>query len=172
MRILVTDKTTTLASLQSQVVNAKLNTDQSAAAIATLQTLNPHVDLAKLAPGTVLFVPDAPDFQQTGTDSTFDDVLGDFQKMVKSALDSATSRANAASDAINAESADVTKTLKSAAFKKVLTSNPDLQAAVDSANADIKDDKAASDAAQATLTAASKSALAALTAFNKSVNAT
>jgi hypothetical protein len=171
MRILVTDKSTTVSALRDQVLNKKLDTGQADSAMATLQKLNPHVDLAKLTPGTVLFVPDAPDFQPTATASTFDDVLQDFQRLVKSALDTANARAKAADDAVSDETADVTRTFKSAAFKRVLAQDADLQNAVDDANAALKSEKQERDQAQATLANASKGAIAALRDLTQTLRA-
>jgi hypothetical protein len=162
VRVLVTDKKTNISTLRDQVLSQRLNPGQAEAAMVSLQTLNPHVDLANVAPGTVLFVPDTPDFQPTGSDSVFDDVLQDFERLVKSSLDAATSRAKAASESTAADSAEVAKTFKSAAFKRVLAQDAELQSAVDDANAALKDEKQARDQAAATLAEATKGAVAAL----------
>lgn len=169
MRILVTDKKTSVAGLRDQLLSTRLSAGQADAAFTSLQKVNPHVDLTNLAPGTVLFVPDTPDFQEAGSDAVSGDVVADFEHLVKTALDAAVSRGKAAGDARAAESADVTRTFKSAAFKRVLASNTELQSDVEAANAALKSEKEAREAAEATVAAASKGALAALRALSQNL---
>lgn len=171
MRILVTDKKTTVGTLKDQLVSTKLNAVQAEAALTSLQTLNPHVDFTKLAPGTVLFVPDTPDFEETGSDPVSGDVFADFEHLVKTALDAALSRGKAASDARAAESAEVTRTFKTAAFKRILATDADLQTAVEAANAAMKSEKEDRDQADATVAAASKGAIAAVHALSQTLRA-
>jgi len=169
MRILVTDKKTNVAALRDQLLSSRLSAGQADAALTSLQTVNPHVDLTNLSPGTVLFVPDTPDFQETGSDSVSGDAFADFEHLVKTSLDAAVSRGKAASEVRAAESADVTRTFKSAAFKRVLAKDTELQTAVEAANAALKSEKEERDQAEATVAAASKGAIAALHALSQNL---
>ena len=48
---------------QDLLLVSGLSANRSGSALESLRRLNPHVDLARLKPGMVLLVPDAPDFR-------------------------------------------------------------------------------------------------------------
>jgi hypothetical protein len=171
MRILVTDRNTDARTLRDRLLSGKLSVAQADAALASLQMVNPHVDLTDLRPGTVVFVPDTPDFKQAGSDAVFGDALQEFEQMVKTALDTAASRSKAAGDLRTAEGAEVSKVLKSAALKRVLGKDAELLRAVEVAIEAVKRDKDERGLAEETLTNASQAALETLRSLRESLQA-
>jgi hypothetical protein len=162
MRLLVIKEETDSNVLSARLLRASLSAAQSEAALERLQELNPHVDLAKLQPGTMLFVPDAPAFKVSETEGVLNGVLEAFERLVKGGLDDAAAKSRAGVEERLAESAEVAKTLKSAAFKRLFQDDPALEAEAKAATAEIKKEKEEAEAAQQALADAAKEALAAL----------
>src|SRR5687767_876938 len=113
MRTLVVKKTSDLQALSSELLASGLAAAKSRAAIESLQALNPHVDLNKLAPGAVLLVPDAPGFKRSASKSVGGETLDDFEKIVKSALDASAVRLKQGQTRRDAERAELVAALKS-----------------------------------------------------------
>ena len=162
MRMLVIDKGTTARTLRETLLSSRLSADQANAAIEHLQATNPHVDLKALKPGTIVFVPDAPAFKRSASDSVVDTVLSDVERLVEGALDAARARARVAAEASALENAELGKTLRSAAFKRAIGQDAELQSAVDAAGEALKQENQETQEAEQTLTDASKAAIAAL----------
>jgi hypothetical protein len=171
MRILVTDQKTDARSLRDRLLSQKLSAGQVDAAIASLQMVNPHLDLTNVRPGTVVFVPDTRDFQPTGSDAVLGDALDGFEQLVKTALDDAVSRSKAASESRAAEIAEVGKVIKSAAFKRLLDKDTELQRSVEIATEAVRTERDERAQAEQALTAASQAALESLRALRGSLQA-
>ncbi len=167
MRMLVIKQDTDVAALSGRLLSARLNADQADAALASLQTLNPHVDLKNLRSGTVLVVPDAPSFKVSATDSFLGEVLDPLERVMKSALDDAAVKLKAGHDTRSAERAEVAKALRTTAFKRVVETDPELKQQVASAGEALKKEQAEAEQAEQAVAAAGKAALAALAALGK-----
>lgn len=141
MRMFVITDDTTADALSAQLLNANLSAAQAEAALESLQTLNPHADFNNLVAGTVLFVPDSPAFNAGVSNEIGADAIQVLDRIAKSGLDAAAARSKDATAATVAAGADITKTLKSAAFKRIVATDPDLAHEVDSAAAAIKQQK-------------------------------
>lgn len=162
MRMLVIEKGTTARTLRDTLLSSRLSAAQADAALEHLQATNPHVDLKALKPGTVVFVPDAPTFKQSASDPLVGDVLTDVEQLVEGALDAARARVRVATEASAIENAELGKTLRSAAFKRTVSEDAELQSAVDAANEALKQENHEMQEAEQTLADARKAALAAL----------
>ncbi|HEV2517991.1 MAG TPA: hypothetical protein VGV07_22255 [Devosia sp.] len=86
MRTMLISEKLDLKALGERVLNARLGPGKAEAAIDTLKRLNPHLDLDKLQPGTVVFVPDAPGFKPSASVSSEAEVFDDFRKLVTDGL--------------------------------------------------------------------------------------
>src|SRR4051812_37488086 len=115
MRTIVIKGDTTLQDLSKRLLDQRLGAQKAEAALAELKALNPHVDLEKLAPGTLLFVPNAPGFTSSSTDSPTAEPQDDFLKLLQGALRVAAADLEAGLVARAKERADVSTALRSTA---------------------------------------------------------
>lgn len=83
---------TTLQALGATLLDARFGGAQADAALERVKALNPHVDFQKIAPGTVLFVPDAPGLKAPAGTAPQSAPLDDFRALVSGALGDAASR--------------------------------------------------------------------------------
>ena len=149
MRTLVIKKNTDLAGVSSELLASGLSAGVARSALETLQALNPHVDLNKLATGAVLVVPDQPQYKAAASKSIGGGRLDDFEKLVESALDATSARLKQGEERRNAERAELATALKSAAVKRAVGADPQLAKAVEHAAQRAKqDDKDADKAMQ------------------------
>ena len=86
MRTFIVGEDTKFQSVSDKLLLANLSNVRSEAALKALRELNPHADLNKLAPGTVLFVPDMPGFKVTTTSSATEAPLAALQDLMAKAL--------------------------------------------------------------------------------------
>ena len=86
MRTFIVGEDTKFQSVSDKLLLANLSNVRSEAALKALRELNPHADLNKLAPGTVLFVPDTPGFKVTTTSSATEAPLAALQDLMAKAL--------------------------------------------------------------------------------------
>lgn len=145
MRMLVIKDDQTADALSARLLSANLSAAQAEAALESLQALNPHADFQHLDAGTVLFVPDAPAFNAGESEAIVDDAIQVLERIAKSGLDAALTRSKQAAAERVAAGADIAKTLKSAAFKRIVETDPDLGREVESATAAIKAQKDAAE---------------------------
>lgn len=160
MRMLVIKEETNAEALSARLLDGRLSATQGEAALASLQQLNPHADLENIQAGTVLFVPDAPAFNAAASEPIVSDALQVLERLATIGLGAAADRMKAAAAARTAEGAEVSKTLRSAAFRRVVEKDPELGREVESATAAIKEQKEAADRNVATVAEAVKGALA------------
>jgi LysM repeat protein len=131
MRTLILDKA-------SDVKQFLADRSRNGLSIETLQRLNPHVDLKKIAAGTVLFVPDAPDGAADGSQPVGGTAFSAFQSLVSTSLDTAGAGVRSGFAARAQERQDVVSAIKTAAAKRVIESNPEIKTALEAA---VKQDK-------------------------------
>jgi hypothetical protein len=158
---------TTLQALGATLLDARFGDAQADAALERVKALNPHVDFQKIAPGTVLFVPDAPGLKATAGTAPQSAPLDDFRALLSGALGDAASRLKEGNTARAAGRADLSAALKSAAFKRVTGEDSDIAKQVSEAQDAMASEERADKQAEENLATVSKAALAALTQLRK-----
>ena len=148
MRMIIIDRASDLKALETQLF---ANADGKEATLQQLQRLNPHVDLQRIEPGTVLLVPDRPGIAKDATTPVTAGAVDEFSKQVGDALDSAGARVRQGYQALAAQRQEVTAVLKTAAAKRLLESDPDLSRQLEAAAKVFKDDQQRAKDAEATL---------------------
>ena len=166
-RMFVVKDNANLEALRGTLLSARLSDAQATSALADLQALNPHVDFKKVAPGTVLLVPDAPSFKASSSDSVVADALGGLEQVVRSQL-AAAAKDQKSGAAVRAEQrSEVAAVQKAAAFRKVVDQDPELKEQLAQASRLAKDEEKEAAAAEDALESATKGALAELAALAK-----
>ena len=152
-RTFVISKTTTLKALTAQLSTDAAAGDNDAPAVtqATLQRLNPHIsDLARIPAGTVVFVPDTPNVR-AATSSVGGQGFQEFAEQARQASASTTQRVSASYSALAEQQKEVATALKSAAVRKQVEADADLQKLVADSDAVFKADQQNAKATQQTL---------------------
>ncbi len=104
-----------------------------------IKELNPHVqDLAQLKPGTVLLLPDGPDFEGGAGDSVAGEVFDGFAADASAGLKASSERLRAGMDRRETIRKDVAAVLRSAAIKRALEADPALRKQAEEADARFK----------------------------------
>ena len=112
-----------------------------------LKNLNPHVDFTNIVAGTVLLMPETPDFNDAASASLAGDAFDPLREQMLASVEVATSRVREGYAALLTEHKEVAVVLKSAALKRALESDPDLKPQIEAANQVLKrDQQAAKDA--------------------------
>jgi hypothetical protein len=164
--LVVGEDTSDIAGL---VLRSGLSSGRAATAIAALQTLNPHADLAKLSAGTVLLVPDAAGFKTSASVSVSGQAFAGFKQLVQNALSSAANDLKTSSAARAADRAEVTAVVESDAFKRLLDADAALKQQVAHAIKAFADEQQQAEQAEQAIADVSKSVLASLTQLGKLV---
>ena len=157
---------TTLQALGATLLDARFSGAQADAAMERVKALNPHVDFQRIAPGTVIFVPDAPGVKAT-VSAAQSGPMDDFRALLSGALSDAASRLKDGNAARAAGRADLSAALRSAAFKRVTGEDRDIAKQVSEAQEAMASEESADKQAEENLAEASKSALAALAQLRK-----
>lgn len=145
MRIIVTKPGQSLTALTSAA-----GTGRDTVSIERLTVLNPHLDLHRLEPGTVVLLPDAASDQgESVTGAVFDSLADD----VRRGLTSASERVRNGLAEAEASRKEVTSALKTAAFRKALDGNSELTAQVAQVDARFKADQSQAKQAMESLSA-------------------
>jgi hypothetical protein len=158
---------TTLQALGATLLDARFSGAQADAAMERVKALNPHVDFQRIAPGTVIFVPDAPGVKATVGTAAQSGPMDDFRALLSGALSDAASRLKDGNAARAAGRADLSAALRSAAFKRVTGEDRDIARQVSEAQEAMAGEESADKQAEENLAAASKSVLAALAQLRK-----
>jgi hypothetical protein len=133
-RLVVIKQEMNIATLTSSLLSAKVSDAQASTATDALKTLNPHLaDLKSIKPGTVVLVPDSPNFKDSASTPAAEGTLDDFSKLVKTGISDAADRMRAANAARAEERAEVVNVQKLAAVKKAAESDPQLKQQLDDA---------------------------------------
>jgi hypothetical protein len=170
MRTLVITKASSGQTVISRVLAGKTTAAQAQSALQQLQALNPHVDLSNVKAGTVILIPDAPNFNATEGDPVGSGTFADFQQLVRNGLTDATQRLRSGNAARAADRSDVNTLLKSAAFKRVLDADAALKQQFTDATKGFKDEQTEEDENEAAVTAAAKAVLAELAGVAKTLS--
>ena len=153
LRTHVVSQPTTLKALTAQLASGSggANPDPPAARLASLQRLNPHIaDLDRIPAGTVVLVEDGPDIR-VATSPVAGGGFSEFAAQVKQAAASAVQRVDAGYGALAEQQKEVAAALKSAAIRKQVDADADLQKLVADSDAAFKADQQSAKAAQETL---------------------
>lgn len=130
-----------------------------------LRELNPHVDFARIEAGTVLLVPEHPDFEGGQSSSIGGEAFDGIAKEAMAGLDAAAARMRAGLRRQEAERKETSSVLQSAAFKRLAEGDEALRKQAGEVEAQLKADaKRAAEAADtlAAMEKALKEELAAL----------
>lgn len=158
MRMLVIKQETDLQALSTRLLSARLSSGKAESAIESLRALNPHLDLQKLAAGTVLLVPDTPSFKASASSSVAADVFDGFEQLVRSGLDAAAAKLKAGNEARAAQHADVAAVLKTSTVKRVIESDAELKQQLEAETKTFKEDQQRAAEAEQMLQDATKGA--------------
>ena len=167
MRTLVIKQDTDIDALSSQLFKARLSAGQVKSALASLQAMNRHADFTKLRAGTVLIIPDSPNFKVSASESVQGGALDDFQHLARTALAQAAADVKASAAARAAERADVVAALKSAPLRRALESDAELKQQVEEAIKALKQDEQQMEEAEPLLAQVSKAAMSKLADLSK-----
>ena len=140
MRFFVIKQDTSLKSLAQKLSKADHG---NTGAVERLAALNPHIDAARIATGTVLLVPDSDEFRTDDSDSVGDS-FQDFSREVTAALGSVSGRVRQGLAERDERDKELGKVLKSAAIMKLTADDSALRKHVDETG-----DRIASDAKEA-----------------------
>ena len=167
LRTFTVEQDTNLKTLRSTLLDARFGGAQADTAAAQLRALNPHADLDKLKAGTVIFIPDLPQFKPSAAISTQATLVDDFSKLVSDALQSTREQIRLANAERASERRSVGAALKGAALKKIIGSDKDAAAQVEAAQKGMADEDKQDRQTEEAFAAMSKAALEALAQMSK-----
>lgn len=136
----------------------------------TLEKLNPHLDLSRLAPGAVLVLPDSvriPGPSAASPDTIASEAMKAFIGYAQQAFDAAAQRMKSGAERAAADEAALASAAKSKGVKSALDKDPELKALLDGALRQAKEDTQATAEAVKGLATLSKSALTELETLAK-----
>lgn len=167
MRMIVVRQPGDLQALAARLLKPGLS--REAASLDALRKLNPHVDFAKLDAGTVLLVPDHPDFDGGDASSIGGEAFESLAKDALAGLEAAAARMREGFERQDGQRKDVAGVLRSAAFKRLAEADESLRRQAGEVESRFKaESKRASDTA-ATLAAMQKALKAELDALARRV---
>lgn len=167
VRTFVVKDNTDLQGISGQLLDGRFSGSQADVALETLRRFNPHVDLARVAAGTVLLVPDSPGFKAAASSSLNGPVLEDFSLRIASGLDRATENLKAGLEARAAERDGVTAVIKSAIFRRLIAGDEELKQQADAAGGTLAREEEQDKQAAEDLDATARAAMAALAQLGK-----
>lgn len=133
----------------------------------TLRELNPHVDFARIEAGTVLLVPEHPDFEGGQSSSIGGEAFDGIAKEAMAGLDAAAARLRAGLRQQEAERKETSGVLQSAAFKRLAEGDEALRKQAGEVEAQLKADAKRTAEAADTLTAMEKALKEELAALSR-----
>jgi hypothetical protein len=172
MRTFIVGEDTNLRGVSEKLLHANLSHVRSEAALKALQELNPHADLNRLAPGTVLFVPDTPGFKVTTTSSATEGPLAALRELLDNALHLALEETATGDQTRLAEQEDIVKALDDGTVRKLMadrTVGAQIRDAVNAVRKGFEADRELAARAEQTITDVGKAAAAKLTELGKAL---
>lgn len=148
MRMIMTKDSISLETLSTMLLGGNAG---NAARLEELKKLNPHVDFKKIAPGSVLLVPDSPDFKSGEAKSVSGEAFSALQDQLTASVALAIGQAGQNHTTRLAEWRDVNAALKSPAVKRRIEADPELQPQLEEAAKLFKQDQEAAKAAESML---------------------
>jgi hypothetical protein len=138
MRFVILQQAGNWHSLGEQLLQPGLN---AATTLERLKALNPHLDLGKLAAGSLLLLPDTPNGKSDASASPGSTAFEGFAADVNDALSQAAGRARAGVASVAADRAGVAAFLKSTPAKRLIEGDPQLKKQVEDADLQFKLDQ-------------------------------
>jgi hypothetical protein len=129
MPVIIVGNEKNFTALRSRIFSGRVSTAAAQEVSAAIAAANPHVDLNKLEPGTVLTVPDLPSVKVSGDlslDDTTKQVLQGIAQAGSDALDDIVAAARSAERDAAAERKQLTATLSSTELGGAAGRNKDL----------------------------------------------
>ncbi len=128
MRLIVINQDHDLQTLSSKLFGTGSKSGDEAvvgkATFERIKLLNPHVDFQHIEIGTVLLLPDVPELNESDSQSIFGDAFTDFADHVASGLEIVAQRMKTGTEALTMDRMAVTDTLKTAAVRRQIESDP------------------------------------------------
>ena len=154
MRILITEKSMDLPALAASLAR---NARTANAALERVKALNPQIaDAQTLAAGTVLILPDAPELNPGAGEPAGVESLADLGSRLRAGLRDLSARARQVDEQRAADHAAVRDAVKSAAAKRLIEGDPQLQQQLAAAEAQFKADQKLAAGMGAKMAAAAK----------------
>ncbi len=138
MRFIFIQEETSLKTLGAKLFRA--GREDAPGAVERLKAANPHVDLSQLRAGTVLVVPDAPDFK-TDEDAVGATTFGDFAAEAVNAVKAGSARVQSGLVRDERAREQVDEVMDSSTVKALASKDEELQARIDAARARAKADE-------------------------------
>ncbi|WP_456621081.1 MULTISPECIES: hypothetical protein [unclassified Bradyrhizobium] len=170
MRTFIVGDETKLKTVSEKLLHANLSNVRSEAALKALQEANPHADLNKLAPGTILFVPDTPGFKVSTTSSAAEGPLAALHELLDKALRLALEETSAGNNARIAAQDLTIKAFDDGTVKKLLTDptvGSQIRETANTVRKSFEADRELAARAEKTITDVGKAATAKLTELGK-----
>jgi hypothetical protein len=167
MRTFTISTETDLEALRRSLIDRRISATRAEAAIARIRALNPHVDLDRARPGTVIFVPDGPEFTTRAGATPTGIAAGELQSLAAAALGAAAEALKTGLAERAGERRTAREALESAVFRRAIANDQDLQRRAEAAFAAIEEDEAAEGRAAEELDASARAALDALSELGK-----
>lgn len=156
MRTLIMKADTDLKSLGDTLLKSP---SAASATLERIKALNPHVaDFQRLAAGTVLILPDSADLKPGAGSAVGTQGFGDLTQVASSGLRALKARATNLFDTFASDHAAVKDSLKAAAAKRLVESDPLLVQRLKAADAQFKIDQKAAKEKKAQLDEMQKAA--------------
>ena len=139
MRILITEKAMDLPGLAASLAR---NAQTPGAALERVKALNPHIaDAQRLAKGTVLILPDAPELEPEVGEAIGGEALAELGDRLRDGLRDLDARARRVDEQRTADSDAVRDALKSTTAKRLIEGDPQLQKQLAAAQGNVKADQ-------------------------------
>ena len=167
MRTFVISRGTGIEALRTALIDRRISAARANAAIERLRALNPHVDLERAGPGTVILVPDGPEFASRATGSPVQGAADELRATVETALKVAAEELKAGLEIRAKERSEVKQALDNDAFRRAIANDRQLQQQAKDAARAMAEEEAADRKAPEQLDATSKASLAALNEMRK-----
>ncbi|WP_017460723.1 LysM peptidoglycan-binding domain-containing protein [Dyella ginsengisoli] len=135
MRLLIIQKHTSLAAVGKDLLKSR--TRSTALPLERLQAANPHLDPKNIRAGSVLLIPDAPEFKTSASDPAGGDSLAELAQHLGTAVGAGGQTVLDALANRGEQAKAVTKALGSATVKKLAADDSVLRGRVDAASARI-----------------------------------
>jgi hypothetical protein len=134
VRIFIVKSDTDIAALRSKLIRADGNPAAAKRAEALLAAANAHLEAGPVAAGTVLVVPDAPEFDTESSDSTLAPLLDALDQRIAEGLTALRARFNAGARAKEGQRDSLLKAFKSRGVKAAIDEDESVRREVEQLN--------------------------------------
>lgn len=133
-----------------QALNARLvgTSAVRAQAVESLKRLNPHVDFASVATGTVIVLPDTPEFRSEVAVSVPGEIFHELRDAIVADLDSSVEQGDAVTNEAAAERAALEAILRADGLQRLSDADQRLKVAIASAITVVSRDRQAAESAE------------------------